>query len=121
MLAPGGITSRILSFGMVVVDAVDDEVHARADRMVGLPVEHLAVEPVLGKGPEHAGRRGPGATLSSAARAAVDAEPDEADDHGHEDQRGDGRVDPREEVEEPGLEERRGRAEAGCSLLRHRR
>ena len=57
MLAPGGITSRMLVVGVVVVDAVDDEVEPAADRVVGLPVEDLAVQPVLGQRPDQRARR----------------------------------------------------------------
>ena len=38
--------------GVVVVDAVDDEVEAGADRVVGLPVEDEAVQPVLRQRPD---------------------------------------------------------------------
>ena len=101
---------------MVVVDAVDDEVHPAADRVVGLPVEEHAVQPVLGQRPDHeAGddqqRR------SERALAVVGAEPDARDDHGHEDDRGHRGVDPREEVEEPVLEEAAARRSVGLFAL----
>ena len=41
-----------LVVGMVVVDAVDDEVHAAAEGVVGLPVEDEPVQPVLGQRPD---------------------------------------------------------------------
>ena len=37
---------------MVVMDAVHDEVEAAAERVVGLPVEDEAVQPVLGERPD---------------------------------------------------------------------
>ena len=95
-----------LVVGMVVVDAVDDEVHPPAEGVVGLPVEDQPVQPVLGQRPEgEAARRDqdhlPGVP---ALRRADDLH---RDDHRDEDDRRDRRVDPREVVEEFALEERR--------------
>ena len=48
----GGHHQPQLVVGVVVVDAVDDEVHAAAEGVVGLPVEDEPVQPVLGQGPD---------------------------------------------------------------------
>ena len=70
MLTAGRHDQPQLVVGMIVVDAVDDEVHAVAEGVVRLPVEDQPVQPVLGQGPDgHAaqgeqdqrpGRRGRG-------------------------------------------------------------
>ena len=94
---------------MVVVDAVDDEVHAAAEGVVGLPVEDEPVQPVLGQGPD----RDPG--LASAAPGSQglrgrDRPPATpwTTTTGMKIHRGDGGVDAGEEVEEFALEERGG-------------
>ena len=43
--------------GVVVVDAVHDEVEAAAERMIGLPVEDEPVQPVLGQRPDQQAER----------------------------------------------------------------
>ena len=105
---------------MVVVDAMDDEVQARAHGVVGLPVEDQPVEPVLGEGPSE---KAPGEEEHerAGAVAAVRTEPHARDHDRDVEDRGHDRMDPREEVEEPALEERRGGAEALCAFLGHER
>ena len=106
--------------GVVVVDAVDDEVEAVAAAELRLPVEDEPVQPVLGQRPDpEAGEEeqdgGPD------REAAVDPEPDAADHDRHEDDRRDRRMDAGEEVEEAALEHRRGGRELRCPLVCHRR
>ncbi len=89
---------------VVVVDAVDDEVHAPAEGVVGLPVEDEAVQPVLGQRPD----RDPAEAQPDQGErsvAAVRAQPLHRDDDGDEDDRRDRRVHPGEEVEEFALEQ----------------
>ena len=56
-----------LVVGMVVVDAVDDEVHAAAEGVVGLPVEDEPVQPVLGQRPDRRSRPGVSSASCQAA------------------------------------------------------
>ena len=103
--------------GVLVVDAVHDEVEPGAERVVGLPVEDGAMQPVLAERPDQeAGEEEPG-DLEDVI-AAVEPRP-QTDDHDRdEDDRRDRWVNSREEVEEAALEEWRRRAQAIGSLLR---
>jgi hypothetical protein len=105
-----------LVVGMVVVDAVDDEVHPPAEGVVGLPVEDQAVEPVLGERPE-----GEAAEVDEHHLPGVPAfghpDPLRRDDHRHEHDRRDRRMDPGEEVEEFALEEGRRRGQPLSALV----
>ena len=83
---------------VVVVDAVDDEVHTATDRVVGLPVEDEAVQPVLGQGPDRCSGQGQQDQLPDRV-AAVDPQPLHRDDHRDEDDSRDRGVDPGEEIE----------------------
>ena len=87
---------------VVVVDAVDDEVQAVADRVVRVPVEDQAVQPVLGEGPDQEARRRTAPTISSAPWSARRAEHDQPRDHRDVDQRRDHRVDPARRSRETG-------------------
>jgi len=89
---------------MVVVDPVDDEVQAGANRMVGLPVEDEAVQPVLEQGPD-AEAAGDQERQLPRHVAAGGAEPHSGDDDRDEDERRDRGVDAAEEVEEATLEQ----------------
>jgi probable F420-dependent oxidoreductase len=103
---------------VVVVDAVDDEVHPPAEGVLRLPVKELAVKPVLAQGPDEDPRHHQRDDLERSL-AVTGPEHGHRGDHGHEDDRGHRRVDPREEVEKPVLEQRWGRAQARRSLVRH--
>ena len=110
-----------LVVGMVVVDAVDDEVHAVAEFVVGLPVEDQPVQPVLGQGPDRDAAQGEQEKRPE-AEAAVGSEPLHRHHDRHEDDRRDSRVDPREVVEKGAVEHLRGGRQALASLMRsHRR
>jgi hypothetical protein len=104
---------------MVVVDAMNDEVQAVADRVVGIPVEDLAVQPVLRQRPEPKPRDREGDQLERPL-AVARAEHDQGDDHRDVDQRRHHRMDPREEVEEAALEQRRRGAQPGGAFTGHR-
>src|SRR4029078_9419675 len=103
--------------GVLVVDAVHDEVEPAAERGIGLPVEDETVQQVLDElQDQKAGEEQPG-DLEDVV-AAVEPRP-QTDDHDRdEDDRRDRRVNAREEVEEATLEEWRRRAQAIGSLLR---
>jgi hypothetical protein len=104
---------------VVVMDAVDHEVEAVAARELRLPVEHEAVEPVLGRGPDHdAG--GDQQRRRQTREPAVDSDPRARDDHRDEDDRREGGVNSGEEVEEAALEHRRRGRKPLCPLVRHR-
>ena len=92
---------------MIVVNAVDDEVHPPPGVVVGLPVKEQAVQPVLGQGPdaEPADRQ---RDQLQCREAAVSSEPLHGYDHRDEDDRRDRGVDPGEEVQEGAVEELRG-------------
>jgi len=99
-----------LVVGMVVVDAVDDEVHLTPEGVVWLPMEDEPVQPVLGQGPDRdAGQAEP--DQLQRAVAARRAEPLHSHHHRHEDDRRDRRMHPGEEVEEVAVEQLRGRRE----------
>jgi hypothetical protein len=106
--------------GVVVVDAVDDEVEAVTAAELGLPVEEQAVEPVLGQRPDREPRQEEQRDAGG-RQAPIDPEADAGDHDRHEDDRRDSRVDPGEEVEEAALEHRRRGREPRCPLVRHRR
>ena len=115
MLAPGGITRRIRSFGWSwwtpwMMKCIRRPIGWSGSQWKTLRWSQYS-DSVQMKRPREDEQHGLAGT-----GAAVDAEHDEADDHRDEDDRRHGRVDPREEVEEPRLEERRRGAQAGCSL-----
>src|ERR1044072_9089932 len=104
---------------MVVVDAVDDEVHAATEGVVWLPVEDQPVQPVLGQGPEADAAEAEQHQLPG-GEALVGAQPPHRDDDRTEDQ-GRGRwMHPGEEVEEFALEKLRGSCQpVGSIACRH--
>jgi hypothetical protein len=106
--------------GVVVMDAVDDEVEPVAAPELRLPVEQQPVQPVLGQGPDRDPREEEQRGCPD-RQAPVDPEPDPPDHHRHEDDRWDRGVDAGEEVEEAALEHRRRGRELCCPLMRHRR
>ena len=91
---------------MVVVDAVDHEVHPAPEVVVGLEVEHDPVQPVLRQRPEEVAAGDPGQRDHA---GATEAEHGQQADRGPEQDQRDERMDPGEEVQEVRLEHlRRG-------------
>ena len=76
---------------VVVVDAVDDPVEARADALLGLEVEDDPVQPVLGERPEEVAADDQPEHLQR-GRLTAGADHEQDDDRGHEDQRRHDRV-----------------------------
>src|SRR5215208_7950710 len=72
--------------GMVVVDAVDDEVEAVAAPELGLPVEEEPMEPVLGQRPD-ADTDGNEQDGGAGGKTPVDAQPNSGDQDRDEDDR----------------------------------
>jgi hypothetical protein len=101
---------------VVVVDAVDDEVHAAPEVVVRLPVEDQPVQPVFGQRPDPEARNGEKEELP-AHEAAVGSQPLHHREHREEDDRRDRRMDPGEEVEEAAIEQLRRCGQALCSRL----
>ena len=89
---------------VLVVDAVDDPVHACPQTAPGLEVEHSAVEPILDERPEEVAADDAKQDLGD--REPAESENREDHDRGAEDQHGDSGVHARDSVDRSRLEER---------------
>ena len=92
--------------GMIVVDAVDHPVQARAEPALGLEVEDDAVEPVLHQRPDGVAAHDEGERVERAD--ARDPEDQQRGDDGEVEDDGHRRMHPREPIQQRGAEHRWG-------------
>ena len=116
---PGGITSRSRSFGWSWWTPWMMKWRRLPERVVGLPVEDLPVQPVLGQRPDQEAGGDQQHDLAAPVAAVGAAATSRRRSPGTKISAGHGGVDPREEVEEAALEQRRRGAEAGGALVCH--